>query len=75
MHWPSQNTCLAETIERIQHLVDSGEIAPIDAKAAARLLDGAVLDAAMWIAASKDPAATAQHAIDAFLRLGKGLIL
>lgn len=75
MHWPSQNTCLAGTIERIRHLVDSGEIAPIDAEAAARLLDGAVLDAAMWIAESKDPAATAQRAIDAFLRLGKGLIL
>ncbi len=74
MHWPSQNTCLAGTIERVQHLVDSGQIAPIDAEAAARLLDGAVLDAAMWIAASEDPSAVAQRAIDAFVRLASGLI-
>jgi AcrR family transcriptional regulator len=74
MHWPSQNACLAGTIERIQHLVDAGEIAPVDAEAAARLLDGAVLDAAMWIAASDDPSAVAQRAIDAFIRLASGLI-
>jgi AcrR family transcriptional regulator len=74
MHWPSQNACLAGTIERVQNLIDSGEIAPVDAEAAARLLDGAVLDAAMWIAASDDPPAVAQRAIDAFLRLASGLI-
>lgn len=74
MHWPSQNACLAGTIERIQHLVDSGQIAPVDAEAAARLLDGAVLDAAMWIAASDDPSAVARRAIDAFIRLASGLI-
>lgn len=74
MHWPSQNACLAGTIGRIQHLVDSGQIAPVDAEAAARLLDGAVLDAAMWIAASDDPSAVAQRAIDAFIRLASGLI-
>lgn len=74
MHWPSQNACLAGTIERIQHLVDSGEIAPVDAEAAARLLDGAVLDAAMWIAASDDPSAVAERAIQAFVRLATGLI-
>lgn len=74
MHWPSQNACLAGTIDRIQHLVDAGEIAPVDAEAAARLLDGAVLDAAMWIAAADDPAAVAQRAIDAFIRLATGLV-
>ena len=74
MHWPSQNACLTGTIERIQHLVDSGEIAPVDPEAAARLLDGAVLDAAMWIAASDNPPAVAQRAIDAFVRLASGLI-
>ena len=74
MHWPSQNACLAGTIERVQHLVESGEIAPVDAEAAARLLDGAVLDAAMWIAASDDPSAVAERAIEAFVRLASGLI-
>ncbi|WP_260600224.1 TetR/AcrR family transcriptional regulator [Sphingomonas endolithica] len=74
MHWPSQNACLAGTIERIEQLVDAGEIAPVDAEAAARLLDGAVLDAAMWIAASDEPATVAQRAIDAFIRLASGLI-
>lgn len=74
MYWPSQNACLGGTIERVQHLIDTGQIAPLDAEAAARLLDGAVLDAAMWIAASDDPSAVAERAIDAFLRLAGGLI-
>lgn len=74
MHWPSQNTCLAGTIERIQFLVDAGQIAPLDVEAAARLLDGAVLDAAMWIAASDDPSAVAERATAAFVRLAEGLI-
>lgn len=74
MHWPSQNACLAGTIERIQSLVDTGDIAPLDAEAAARLLDGAVLDAAMWIAASDDPSSVANRAIEAFVRLARGLI-
>jgi AcrR family transcriptional regulator len=74
MHWPSQNACLAGTIERVQHLIDAGEIAPVDAEAAARLLDGAVLDAAMWIAGSQDPFAVAERAIKAFVRMASGLI-
>lgn len=74
MHWPSQNACLAGTIARIQQLVDSGQIAPVDAEAAARLLDGAALDAALWIAGSEDPAAVAQRATEAFIRLASGLI-
>lgn len=74
MHWPSQNACLAGTMERIQFLVDDGQIAPLDVEAAARLLDGAVLDAAMWIAASDDPSAVAERATVAFVRLAKGLI-
>jgi AcrR family transcriptional regulator len=74
MHWPSQNACLAATIETIQGLIDDGRAASVDAEAAARLINGAALDAALWIAASDDPLNVAERAIDAFTRLATGLL-
>ncbi|MGF3025751.1 TetR/AcrR family transcriptional regulator [Methylobacterium aquaticum] len=71
--WPSQNACLAETTLRIQGLVADGAIPPVDAEAAARLLNGASLHAALWVAASDAPEATLAKALDAFQRLAEGL--
>lgn len=71
--WPSQNACLAETTRRIQGLVADGAIPPVDAEAAARLLNGASLHAALWVASSQDPEATLGKALDAFRRLAEGL--
>lgn len=72
--WPGQNACLIATTAAIQALIDQGRIAPVDPEAAARLFDGAALDAALWIAASDDPEAVAERAIAAFLRLASGLL-
>lgn len=74
MHWPSQNACLAVTTDAIRTLLEEERIAPVDAEAAARLLNGAALDAALWIAASDDPSLVAERAIGAFLRLASGLL-
>ncbi|WP_407942699.1 TetR/AcrR family transcriptional regulator [Methylobacterium ajmalii] len=71
--WPSQNACLAETTRRIRALVAEGAIPPVDPEAAARLLNGASLHAALWIAASDAPEATLAKALDAFRRLAEGL--
>ncbi|SFV07281.1 transcriptional regulator, TetR family [Methylobacterium sp. 174MFSha1.1] len=71
--WPSQNACLAETTRRIRDLVADGAIPPVDAEAAARLLNGASLHAALWVAASGEPEATLAKALDAFGRLAEGL--
>ncbi len=72
--WPSQNACLVTTTRAIQDLVDAGRIGPVDAEAAARLLNGAALDAALWIAAADDRPAVAERAVDAFKRLASGLL-
>ncbi len=71
--WPSQNACLAETTRRIRALVAEGAIPPVDPEAAARLLNGASLHAALWVAASDAPEATLAKALDAFQRLAEGL--
>lgn len=71
--WPSQNACLAETTRRIRSLVADGAIPPVDPEAAARLLAGASLHAALWVAASDAPETTLERALDAFRRLAEGL--
>lgn len=73
--WPSQNSCLRATTETIQALIAQGTVRPVDAEAAARLLNGAALNAALWIAASDDPKAVLAKAVDAFRCLAGGLLV
>lgn len=72
-HWPSQNECLAATRSAVSAMIDEGVIKPVDAEAAARLLNGAALNAALWVAASDNPQQTLSKAIDAFTLLAGGL--
>lgn len=72
--WPSQNACLHETTRRIQSLVDGGTIRPVDAAAAARLLNGASLSAALWIAAAEEPQVNLTKVVDAFKLIAAGLL-
>ena len=53
--WPSQNGCLVKSIATLEALIAEGVVKPVDAEAAARLMNGAALDAAQWVAASDDP--------------------
>ena len=71
--WPSQNNCLQMTIRTIDKLIEEGTIRPINAEAAARLLNGAALNAALWIAASDDPERVVDKAIEAFKWMVDGL--
>lgn len=71
--WPSQNSCLQATIVTLQELIEQGAIKPINAEAAARLLNGAALNAALWIAASPDPKSVVGKAVEAFLLMANGL--
>ncbi|WP_429589713.1 TetR/AcrR family transcriptional regulator [Sphingomonas zeicaulis] len=71
--WPNQTACLRATTETIETLIMEGVVQPVDAEAAARLLNGAALNAALWIAAAEDPPAVMVRAVDAFLRLASGL--
>jgi AcrR family transcriptional regulator len=73
--WPNQNACLATSTRTVQSLIEDGIAKPIDAEAAARLVNGAALNAALWIAASDDPHAVYEKAVDAFRHLVSGLRL
>ncbi|QQM30366.1 TetR/AcrR family transcriptional regulator [Martelella lutilitoris] len=72
--WPSQNACLEETRNALENLIADGIVKPVDAEAAARLLAGAALNAAAWIAASDAPDQALPKAIEAFSTLATGLL-
>ncbi|WP_394834310.1 TetR/AcrR family transcriptional regulator [Pendulispora rubella] len=72
--WPNQTACLRTTTQTIQALIDEGTVRPVDAEAAARLLNGAALNASLWIAAADDPHAVLAKAVDAFRHLAVGLL-
>jgi AcrR family transcriptional regulator len=71
--WPSQNSCLQEIRRAVDSLIGDGAMKPVDAEAAARLLSGAALNAALWVAASDDPPTVLPKAIEAFRMMAGGL--
>lgn len=72
--WPSQSACLEITKETIAGLVAVGVLKPVDVEAAARLVSGAALNAALWVAASDDPKAVLPKAVHAFRLMAAGLL-
>jgi AcrR family transcriptional regulator len=72
--WPNQTACLRTTTQTIQALIDEGTVRPIDAEAAARLLNGAALNASLWIAAADNPHVVFAKAVEAFRSLAVGLL-
>jgi len=72
--WPSQNRCLEATRAAVAALEAAGRLRPVDLEAAARLLNGAALNAALWVGAAEDPAATLPRAQHAFRLLAEGLL-
>ena len=73
--WPSQSSCLKVTKRKLEPLIAQGLLKPVDAEAAARLLSGAALNAALWIAASENPRHVLPKAIEAFHCLAAGLLI
>jgi AcrR family transcriptional regulator len=72
--WPNQNACLRTTTETITALIEEGTVRPVDAEAAARLINGAALNAALWIAAAENPQDVLAKVVDAFQKLASGLL-
>ncbi|MCJ8238583.1 TetR/AcrR family transcriptional regulator (plasmid) [Rhizobium sp. SSM4.3] len=72
--WPSQNSCLQATRQAVEDLMSQGVLKPVDAEAAARLISGAALNAAMWVAASAEPESVLPKAQEAFQALAEGLL-
>ena len=71
--WPSQGDCLHSMAGTLRQLAADGTIVPVEAEATARLLNGAMLHAALWIANAPDPRATAKTAVAALDTLLEGL--
>lgn len=72
--WTSQNACLAETCLALEKLAQNGRLQAVDIPAAARLLNGAALSAALWVAASSDPPQALPGAVAAFRVMARGLL-
>ena len=72
--WPSQNACLQVTKQAVARLVSEGILKPVDVEAAARLLSGAALNAALWVAASEQPKSVLPKAVEAFQCMATGLL-
>ncbi len=72
--WPSQNACLDVTRQTVAALVADGTMKPVDVEAAARLLSGAALNAALWVASHDDPRAALPKAVDAFRAMASGFL-
>lgn len=73
--WPSQDNCLQVTKQTVEKLVSKGIMKPVDAEAAARLLSGAALNAALWVAASDYADVVLPKALEAFRALATGLLV
>ena len=73
--WPSQNACLAATMQSLETLAAQGAIKPVSIEAAARLLNGAALNAALWVAASDVPDTVLKEAVATFEQLASGLLI
>lgn len=73
-HWPSQNKCLRSTRECVEQLLVEGRLKPVDALATAVLLNGAAMNAALWVASSEDPAQVLPQALQAFEALASGFL-
>ncbi|WP_026789735.1 TetR/AcrR family transcriptional regulator [Pleomorphomonas oryzae] len=72
--WPSQSRCLQVTRQAMERLIEQGVVKPLDAEAAARLVSGAALNAALWIAASDRPEEVLPKALEAFRAMASGLL-
>lgn len=72
--WPSQSSCLQSTKSTVERLIAQGKLKQIDAEAAARLISGAALNAALWVAASAEPQEVLPKATEAFYALATGLL-
>ena len=73
--WPNQTACLRTTADMLDNLIAEGTVKPMDTEAAAHLVNGAALNAALWIAASREPVAALPRAVDAFRVLMSGLLV
>ncbi|WP_029349128.1 TetR/AcrR family transcriptional regulator [Bosea sp. 117] len=64
--WPGQSACIRSLTATLENLQAAQLIVPVDAEATARVLNGAMLAAALWIANAEDAEAAARRAVGAY---------
>ncbi|HEV7308613.1 TetR/AcrR family transcriptional regulator [Ensifer sp.] len=68
---PGRRRCLASLATRLSAMMAEGSVRQADAEALARMINGALADAALWIAEADDPTPRLASAIDSLdLMLG-----
>ncbi len=70
---PAEEHCIDSLSRRLQALVEAGLITPAPSQALARLINGSLVDAALWIAATEQPGQRLQQALQALELLLRGL--
>lgn len=73
-HWPSQNKCLQSTRECVGQLLVINRIKTVDPEAAAVFLNGAAMNAALWVASSEHPEQVLPEALHAFQLFASGFL-
>ncbi|KIE86951.1 TetR family transcriptional regulator [Acinetobacter pittii] len=73
-HWPSQNRCLQSTRKCVEQLLTAEQIKIVDPEAAAVLLNGAAMNAALWVASSEYPEQALPEALNAFKIFASGFL-
>ncbi len=73
-HWPSQNRCLQSTRKCVEQLLTAERIKIVDSEAAAVLLNGAAMNAALWVASSEYPEQALPEALNAFKIFASGFL-
>lgn len=73
-HWPSQSRCLQSTRECVEQLLAADRIKMVDPEAAAVFLNGAAMNAALWVASSENPEQLLAEALNAFKILASGFL-
>ena len=73
-HWPSQNKCLKSTRECVEQLLAADRIKAVNSEAAAIFFNGAAMNAALWVASSKNPEQVLSEALHAFQLFASGLL-
>lgn len=73
--WPSADGCIAAIQKSVEDLQEAGLVRnDIDAEVVARLISGASMDAALWIANAADPGSASGKALPVFKALLEGLL-
>ncbi|PNV94622.1 TetR/AcrR family transcriptional regulator [Pseudomonas protegens] len=70
---PAEEHCIDSLSRRLQALIEAGLITPAPSQALARLINGSLVDAALWIAAAEQPGQRLQQALQALELLLRGL--